>query len=425
MENTLAEKYNSERKTYVVVIMDGASDHFRVEGRSPLEIAKTPYLDRITEQSSIGLMQTLYPDLPKDSVVAQLGLLGYDPYKYFPKGRSYFEVPNGVQVGENDLVLRVNLVFFDNNNVLKSYNGFEIESKESKEIVDNINSKSKELFPEFELHNISDFRNTLIIKNVGKLNFNLDCYEPHEEEGKTFDIQNLVRSSTKNPLVDRINNYISLAVKNINNSKVNCIFPWGYSHSICLPKFSNSMKGCIIGNMDFLNGFAKEMDLEFCKVGNSNWNTDYKKKGSLVLEKIEESYDFIYCHINGPDEASHMNDVDKKIYSIEQIDQHILKPIFKYFETFHEQLGSITVCPDHYTNIRIGENTSTRRDAHSIDPVPFIVWDGKQKDDINVFSENLAAMGRYGDMTYNHLDLLKLMGIKTMELKKQENINCF
>ena len=422
-KNMQKEKYNTKnnKKIFIVIIMDGASDHLRIMNRSPLELAQTPYLNKITKEGFVGLVQTLYPDLPKDSVVAQLGLLGYDPYKYFPKGRSFFEVPNNVEVREDDLIFRVNLVFMDQNNVLKSYNGSGVNSEEARKIVDIINVKSEKLFPEFKLYNISDFRNTLVIKNAGKLKFDLKYYEPHEEEGKCFDLDRLIYSESKSPFVDRINDYISFAKKNINSLKVNNIFPWGYSHPINLPKFSENLKSCFIGNMDFLNGFANQMGFDFCKIGNSNWDTDYKDKGKNTMRKIDEGYDFIYCHINGPDEASHMNDVKKKIFSIEQIDQHILKPIFSYFERFPGKLGAVAICPDHYTNIRNDSDSATRRDAHSIDPVPFLVWDGKRKDKVKDFSENSALTGLYGSTVISHLDLLGLMGLSKEKLSKQKD----
>lgn len=411
MGKHLKKKNIENEKIFIIVIPDGAADQLRVDGKSPLEIANTPFLDAITGLSCTGLMKTLYSDLPKDSVVAQLGLLGYDPYVYFPKGRSYFEVPDHVQVSEDDLVFRVNLVFFDKKNILKSYNGFGITSDEALKIVNNINSYAEKSFSEFELYNISEFRNILIIRKVVKKCVYFDFYEPHEEEGQYIDKRSLINSSTNPHLAKRINKYISFVNEYINHPKVNSILPWGYSHAIDLPKFSNNLKGCIIGHMDFLNGFSKKMGLDFQKAGNSNWDSDYKEKGDHVINKINEGYNFIYCHINGPDEASHMNNLEKKIFSIEQIDKYILEPIITYFSEFPDRLGAVAICPDHYTNIRTDQN-GTRREAHSIDDVPFAVWNNKKKDMVTCFSENSVKGGGYGPTSLSHLDLLSLMGIK-------------
>ncbi len=413
----------SKRKVHIMIIMDGASDHFRLNGKSPLEIAETPHLDKITERSGIGRLQTLYSDLPKDSVVAQLGLLGYDPYKYFPLGRSYFEVPDDIEVNANDLIFRVNLVHFDDDHVLTSYSGNSIDTTSAKSIIKYINESTDKVFPEFRLYNNSDFRNSLIIKNVGRLDFELKYWEPHEEQGRNFADQNLITASVKHPFVDRINEYVNFVSQKLKGREINGIFPWGYSHSIDLPKFSENLKGCIIGNMDFLNGFSRKMGLDFYKIGNSNWDTDYAGKGKLLVEQFEKGdYDFIYCHINGPDEASHLNDLEKKIFSIEQIDKHILGPVFHLFRNETDELGSVMISPDHYTNINLLDYKDKRRDAHSVDPVPFVIWNDRIKDEVLTFSEKNAMNGCYKEII-NHCDLMDLMGIKILRADKKHNIS--
>lgn len=414
LEGNSEIKHN--RKITIMVIMDGAADHVRIEGKSPLEIAETPNLDYITKHGGIGIVQTLYEDLPKDSVVAQLGLLGYDPYQYFPMGRSYFEVPDNIQLDSNDLIFRANFVHFDDSSVLRSYNGNGISCEEATKVVEFINAATCEQFKEFKLYHNSAFRNTLLIKNAGKLDFKIGYWEPHEEEGRSFLNQKLITAPSEHPLINKINDYIDFIYKNTGSTKTNGIFPWGYSYPISLPAFSENNKGCLIGNMDFLNGFSREMNLDFFKIGNSNWDTDYKGKGDLVAEHIESgNYDFIYCHINGPDEASHMNDIEKKVFSIEQIDKFILGPIRSVLETNPGRLNSVMVCPDHYTNINLGSLGNKRRDAHSMEPVPFILWNNKIKDNVTSFSEKNAQKGYYSGSVYNHMDLLELMNFNRKE----------
>jgi 2,3-bisphosphoglycerate-independent phosphoglycerate mutase len=399
-----------DMKKNIIVIMDGAADRLRVDGKSPLEIARTPHLDYITKHSRIGRMQTLYPDLPKDSVVAQLGLLGYDPYEYFPLGRSYFEVPDGVKVEEDDLIFRVNFVYFDQEEVLESYNGNGITSEAARQVVSRLNERCAGQFPDFKLYNNSAFRNTLIIRNVGKLDFKIKYWEPHEEEGTSFLNKELLASPIEHPLVKRLNEYIRFIKNNTGSTQTNGIFPWGYSYPVQLPAFSENLNGCVIGNMDFLNGFSKEMGLDFFKIGNSNWDTDYEGKGRILSRELQaDNYHFIYCHINGPDEASHMHDLEKKVYSIEQIDQHILQPIANALKEQAYRINSVAVCPDHYTNIEAGNKEGTRREAHSMDPVPFIIWDNDRKDTAERFSERTALEGYFGEKVFNHLELLKMM----------------
>ena len=112
-----------------------------------------------------------------------------------------------------------------------------------------------------------------------------------------------------------------------------------------------------------------------------------------------------------------MNDVDKKVFSIEQIDKYILRPdTFGSCRQIPERLNYvIVVCPDHYTNINLSNFENKRRDAHSIEPVPFILWNNKIKDDVKSFSEKNAQKGYYSGFVYNHMDLLELMNFNRKE----------
>ena len=141
----------------------------------------------------------------------------------------------------------------------------------------------------------------------------------------------------------------------------------------------------------------------------------------MVLDHLSQGeYDFIYCHINGPDEASHMNDLEKKIYSIEQIDYHILRPVYEFMIKNPDRLGAVAICPDHYTNINLTSNEAERRDAHSLDPVPFAIWGGEKTDDVMAFTEKDTQRGCYTDIRYSHLDLLSLM-IKNPDIDQTKN----
>jgi 2,3-bisphosphoglycerate-independent phosphoglycerate mutase len=395
-------------KIYIVIVMDGATDHLRINGKSPLQIAHTPYLDLITKEARTGMSQTLYPDLPKDSVVAQLGILGYDPYLYFPKGRSFFEVPDNVAVGDGDVVFRVNIVSISEDNTLESYNAKNIQTEEALKIIDRINAGMKERFSEFSLYNISGFRNILIIKKNNEIREAFSCIEPHERENDVIDCDHIIKSEGNDPVITRINQYFKQLNELLYGDNLGMI-PWGYSLPIKLPPFKKDMKSCIIGNMDFLNGFGREMNIDFFRIGNSSWDTDYEGKGNRILEAISENYNFIYCHINAPDEASHMNDVDMKTYSIEMIDKHIFSKVYSFFSSNLSLLGGVLICPDHYTNINIKQDSAKRRDAHSLDPVPYVIWDGKQKDDVHEFSENIKDVKDI--RIINHTTLIKEMGL--------------
>jgi 2,3-bisphosphoglycerate-independent phosphoglycerate mutase len=143
-------------------------------------------------------------------------------------------------------------------------------------------------------------------------------------------------------------------------------------------------------------------------VGNGRPDTDYAGKGAKVLELFEAGYSFVVCHINSPDEAAHMHDREMKIRCLEAIDRHVLGPCVEYFRERMEELGGLMVAPDHYTNLLLG---SVRADAHSLHPVPFAIWNGRDRDPVSRFDEDSVRLGRYGASPINHLDLLSVLGV--------------
>src|SRR5215216_3005576 len=171
-------------KKYVLVIPDGAGDLHRLGGLSPLARARTDYADFIAREGVSGLMETLYEDLPKESLVAQLGMLGWDPHKYYPHGRASCELLalENIYLNPNDLAFRTNLVRIEDER-LKSYNAEYIHSEEAEPLIRMLNRALRTEFPEFELYHNSDFRNTLVIRNVGVEPTLLHCPEPHESHG--------------------------------------------------------------------------------------------------------------------------------------------------------------------------------------------------------------------------------------------------
>ena len=159
--------------------------------------------------------------------------------------------------------------------------------------------------------------------------------------------------------------------------------------------------------MDFLKGIAVNSGIDFFKEGNGNWDTDYNSKFERIIKLFNDGYSFVYCHINGPDEASHMGDLQKKIYSLETSDNKILAPTIDYFKSNPEELGGILVTTDHFTNLHA--INLYRVEAHSADLVPFVIYDGKNSDDMLHFDEDSALRGHFGEKSVNHLDILKLL----------------
>ena len=169
---------DSSTKTYILIVADGAGDIARIGGKSPLELARMPNVASLTVEGLSGLMQTLYSDLPKGSIVAQLGMLGYDPYRYYPAGRASCEaLAIGVELGDRDIAFRANFAFMKGK-ILDSYNAGYIKSEEAQSLVHLLQNKLSRDFPDFELYHNSDFRNTLVMRDARIDPESLDCPNP-------------------------------------------------------------------------------------------------------------------------------------------------------------------------------------------------------------------------------------------------------
>jgi 2,3-bisphosphoglycerate-independent phosphoglycerate mutase len=406
-------------KKYVLIVPDGAADVHRAAGLSPMAAARTPYADFLARQGVCGLMQTLYDDMPKGSIVAQLGMLGWDPYRYFPHGRASCELLalDDVHLDAADLVFRANLVAMEGPRLV-SYNGHYVESEQAAPLVDRINGGTRQEFPDFELYHNSDFRNTLVIRGAALDPRLFVCSEPHESEGMEFDLRRLVGfkgGEGDQQLAATINRYLGRVRDLLAGESANMLFPWSPSGALHLPRFADHTgftgKAGIVGGMDFLVGIAKAGEMDFFRVGNGRPDTDYAAKGCRVVELLEGEYELVVCHINGPDEASHMGDLAAKIRSLEAIDEQITRRVVAYFERHPEVLGGVMIVPDHYTNHSMEGRQLYRTEAHSIHPVPFALWNGQVCDAVETFDEDAAREGLYGDHPINHLDLLRLLGV--------------
>jgi len=407
------------KKKYVLVIPDGGADTCRSSGKSPLGLAQIPYADFIAREGVTGLMQTLYADLPKESLVAQLGMLGWDPHLYYPNGRASAELLalDSIHLEDSDLAFRANFVRMENR-TLASYNADYITSEQSRPLVQRINEALARDFPDFELYHNSDFRNCLIVRGIGVPPEDLHCPEPHESHGLTFDVECLIsgkqgKSETK---AHRINHYLIRAAKLLDAGPANMIFPWSPSRPFRLVHFKENTgfdgKTAIVGCMDFLHGIAKAGGLDFFKVGNGRPDTDYRAKGAKLIELLLEGYEFVICHINAPDEASHMGDLALKIRSLELVDYFVLRPLVEYFQSHSEELGGVMIVPDHYSNHATASTSQKRIASHSDHPVPFAIWNKRERDVPQAFSEDDVLAGKYGKAPVNHLELLQMLGVK-------------
>jgi 2,3-bisphosphoglycerate-independent phosphoglycerate mutase len=247
----------------------------------------------------------------------------------------------------------------------------------------------------------------------------LHCPEPHESHNVEFDVANLVsgRGVKGCAVAARINSYLSRSAQLLAADAANMLFPWSPSKIFYLPSFNSHTgfegKTALVGCMDFLHGIAKAGAMDFFEVGNGRPDTDFQGKGAKTVELLSNGYDFVICHVNAPDEASHMGDLQLKIKSLEQMDKFIVRPIVEYFQDQQEKLGGVMIVPDHYTNYAAAHNDKTRVEAHSGHAVPFALWNGWEHDATRYYNEDDVLVGKYAQEPVSHLDLLQLLGVRT------------
>lgn len=411
-------------KKYVLVIPDGAADLHRINERSPLAAARTPAADFIAGNGVSGLMQTLYEDLPKESIVAQLGMLGWSPHVFYPAGRASCELLalDDIALDDGDLAFRANLALMDGR-VLVSYNANYIRSDEARPLIAKLNAHLREDFPDFELYHNSDFRNTLVVRGAHVAPQSLRCPEPHESHGCEFEVGRLITGAGAEgeAVARRINSFLALAHELLAGERSNVLFPWSASKPLRLSPFAQNTgfdgRVAVVGCMDFLHGITKAGGIDFFKTGNGRPDTDYAGKGARTLALLREGYDFVVCHVNATDEASHMGDLGAKIRCMEAIDEHILQPLVEHFQRHPEELGGVMLVPDHYTNVAARWRGSRRVETHSAHPVPFALWNGRDRDSVMAYGEDEARAGAFGASPINHLDLLGILGVRRKELR--------
>ncbi|MDP8260345.1 MAG: cofactor-independent phosphoglycerate mutase [Candidatus Gygaella obscura] len=357
---------------YVVLVPDGMADYpiASLNGYTPLEVAKTPNFDMIANKGMMGMVKTVPHGFTPASDVANLSLFGYDPRKYYP-GRAPLEAANlNVELGENDLAFRCNLVtIFDNKMV--DYSAGHITSAEAHKLIrlldEKLGSETIKFFPG------TSYRHLLVIKNNNKLDIkDLKCTPPHDITGKQIKkylpkgslaetLTHLMEESTKVLSAHEIN-FVRVDLK---ENPANSIWLWGFGQGASMESFYEKygLKGAVISAVDLIKGIGKIVGLKVINVEGATgyYDTNYAGKSDAAIEVLKKD-DYVYVHVEAPDEAGHNGDLQEKILAIERFDQQIVGKILNYLEGQNCDYRLLVV-PDHATPIELK--------THTADPVPF------------------------------------------------------
>lgn len=389
----------------VILLGDGMADHpiEALDGKTPLEAADTPNMDRIAREGRGGLARNVPPGMPPGSDVANLSVMGYDPKKYY-SGRAPLEAAAmGVALGPQDVAFRCNLVNVDlEKRMMVDYSAGHISSEEGKELIAALSKAD----PKTKLYPGVSYRNLLVQEENDGLA--AICTPPHDISGQPID-EYLPKGEGSAPLREMMLASVSVLAEhpvNLHRAKegkrpANMIWLWGQGKAPSMPRFREmwGIEGAVISAVDLLKGMGVYAGLEVIDVPGATGvlDTNYEGKVAACLDALER-VDFVYLHFEAPDEMGHDGDLEKKIEAIRRFDARVVGPVLAGLEkSGHE--WRVLVLPDHPTPISIR--------THTAEPVPFaMMGSGIEPNGMEAFSEREAARGGYGKV-----DGWRLMGM--------------
>lgn len=368
---------------YIVILGDGMADKpiDELDGKTPLEYAKTPMMDALASMGELGMVHTVPTGMKPGSDTANLSVLGYNPKKYY-SGRSPLEALSiGVPMKDTDIALRCNIVTLSE----------EEENYEDKRIIDHssdeigtedaailLEAVRKELETDTYKFYVGTSYRHLLIWDKGEV---VELVQPHDVLGQTIgdklpenkDLREMMKKSYE----ILANHPINIERKKKGLNPANSCWFWGAGTKPALSSFEDKTKkkGAMISAVDLLKGIAVGASMKVITVegANGGLHTNYEGKAEAAVKVLtEDGYDFVYVHVEAPDEMGHQGSVDKKVKAIENLDEHVIKPIVQGMNDAGEDYR-LVILPDHPTPICIR--------THTGDDVPYLLFDSKKKEE--------------------------------------------
>lgn len=366
---------------YIVLIGDGMSDYPMVSkgGKTPLQISHIPCMDSLAQKGALGLVKTIPEGMDPGSDVANLSVMGYDPAKFY-FGRAPIEAASiGVELSERDVAFRCNLVTLsekDGDLYMDDYSAGHISTDDAAVIVNALKEK-------FDSEDITfypgvSYRHLMV---WGQGEDRMKTTPPHDITGRKIDefLPHSKGSSRIRDLMERVRDVLSSL--EINREKVrngmkpaNAIWLWGQGRALKIPQFPEKygLSGSVISAVDLIKGLGISAGLSSIDVPGATGylDTNYEGKAQAAINALE-SVDFVYLHVEAPDEASHKGSFEEKVQAIEDFDAKVVKVVMDGLgEKFSEY--RIMVLPDHPTPLSIK--------THASDPVPFAIYSSEDRE---------------------------------------------
>ena len=379
---------------YLVLLCDGMADYpcDELGGKTPLEAANTPNMDKLTPHSEIGLVKTVADHLSPGSDVANLSVMGYDPDRYYA-GRSPLEAASiGIQLKTTDVAMRCNLVTLSDeadyrDKTMVDYCGGDISTEDATALIqtlgEHFNNDIFHLYPGFS------YRHCLVWDN-GPDDIT-PLTPPHDISGRVIG-EYLPSNPNAAPLLQMMKeSYDILKDHPVNKARIargerpaNSMWLWGNGRYKPLSSFEElyHLKGAVISAVDLIKGIGKLAQMDVINVPGATGyiDTNFKGKADAALKALND-HDFIYLHVEAPDECGHRNELSNKVKSIEEIDQKILGPVLDALKQYGD--FKVMILPDHPTPISLK--------THTRDAVPYMIYSsGKSLESTVPFSESGA-----------------------------------
>ncbi len=395
---------------YVVVLGDGMADLPIEElgNQTPLQYAHTPAMDTLAAMGEIGMVHTIPEGMNPGSDTANLSVLGYDPRKYY-SGRSPLEALSiGVAMKDTDVALRCNLVTlskeegpYENRRIL-DHSSDEIPTEEAALLLEAV---AKELADEeFQFYVGTSYRH-LLIWNHGKVQ---ELTAPHDVLGQTIGAH-LPKEPALRRMMERSyeilkNHPVNEARREKGLKPANSCWFWGAGTKPSLSSFEekNHLRGAMVSAVDLLKGIAVGASMKVIAVegANGGLHTNYEGKARAAVDILtKEGYDFVYVHVEAPDEMGHQGSVERKAQAIEYLDERVIRPIWEGLKEAGAEFR-LLILPDHPTPISLR--------THTGEAVPYLLYDStKPQEHTWKYNEREAAKsGRYISEGHKLIDYL-------------------
>lgn len=399
---------------YLVLIPDGMADRPVPElgGRTPMEAADKPMMDSLCRISRCGTVLNVPTHMVPESDTANLAIMSYDPAVY-SKGRSPLEALSmGIDLAEDEVAIRCNLVSlsededsYEKRHML-DHSSDEISTEEADELVRALNEALP--FEGRHLYTGVSYRHCLVWRNTTPV---YDFTRPHDIIGqvigdklpRTEDGGGEFLDFMKKSYDILVNHPINVARRARGLKAANSAWLWSPGTKPALPSFYDKwgVASTVISAVDLIKGIGlcAGMNVVSVEGATGNYKTNYKGKADAAISAFEGGSDFVYVHVEAPDECGHRGEIENKVYSIGKISELILRPVYDYLSKCGEDF-KILVLPDHPTPLEIR--------THSSEPVPYFLYDSRKTESgAETFTEkNCEDANNY--LAHGHMLLSKV-----------------